>query len=52
MSTEKGMDFYIRDQLIAADIDAEYQESSNLEIKEALKSASKKEASVVCVTRG
>ena len=42
MSTEKGMDFYIRDQLIAADIDAEYQESSNLEIKEALKSASKK----------
>lgn len=43
MSTEKGMDFYIRDQLIAADIDAEYQESSNLEIKEALKSASKKQ---------
>lgn len=43
MSTEKGMDFYIRDQLIAAGIDAEYQESSNLEIKEALKSASKKQ---------
>lgn len=44
MSTEKGMDFYIRDQLIAAGIDAEYQESSNLEIKEALKSASKKQS--------
>jgi len=43
MSTEKGMDFYVRDQLKSADIDAEYQESSNIEIKEALKSASKKQ---------
>lgn len=30
MSTEKGMDFYVRNQLKSAGIDAEYQESSNV----------------------
>lgn len=41
MPTEKGLDFYIRDQLKAAQIEADYQESTNLEIKQALKTASK-----------
>lgn len=43
MSTEKSLDFYIRDQLVAAKIETNYQGSANLEIKKALKTASKKQ---------